>query len=115
VLVTGCGLQTATQYTPAASPGSIQPLDGVAGEENVVGSKNFTEQLIRGKIAVIALQVAGFDVVDRTNIPGSVPPARAWSTPRSTWSGSTPAPPGNGGHTCSTNKKGRSRSPGNGP
>jgi len=72
-LVTGCGLQTATQYTPAASPGSLQPLDGAAGAELVVGSKNFTEQLVLGKIAVIALQVAGFDVVDRTNIPGSVP------------------------------------------
>jgi len=72
-MVTGCGLQTATQYTPAASPGSIEPLDGAAGEEIVVGSKNFTEQLVLGKIAVIALQVAGFDVVDRTNIPGSVP------------------------------------------
>jgi len=72
-LLSGCGLQAATQYTPAASPDTIQPLDGVAGDEIVVGSKNFTEQLILGKIAVIALQVAGFDVVDRTNIPGSVP------------------------------------------
>jgi osmoprotectant transport system substrate-binding protein len=71
--LTGCGLQAATQYTPAAGPGSITPLDGADGAEIVVGSKNFTEQLILGKIAVIALQVAGFDVVDRTNIPGSVP------------------------------------------
>jgi osmoprotectant transport system substrate-binding protein len=71
--LTGCGLQAATQYTPAAAPGSIRPVDGVDGAEIVVGSKNFSEQLILGKIAVIALQVAGFDVVDRTNIPGSVP------------------------------------------
>ena len=71
--LTGCGLQAATQYTPAAEPGSITPLEGVDGAEIVVGSKNFTEQLILGKVAVIALQVAGFDVVDRTNIPGSVP------------------------------------------
>jgi osmoprotectant transport system substrate-binding protein len=73
VVLTGCGLQTATQYTPAASPGTIQPLDGAYGHQIVVGSKNYTEQLVLGKIAVIALQVAGFDVVDRTNIPGSVP------------------------------------------
>jgi osmoprotectant transport system substrate-binding protein len=73
ILLTGCGLQAATQYTPAAEPAAIQPLDGAAGDEIVVGSKNFTEQLILGKIAVIALQTAGFDVVDRTNIPGSVP------------------------------------------
>ena len=73
VLLTGCGLQAATQYTPAASPDTIRPLNGVEGDQIVVGSKNITEQLILGKIAVIALQVAGFDVVDRTNIPGSVP------------------------------------------
>jgi osmoprotectant transport system substrate-binding protein len=75
-LATGCGLQAATQYTPAAGPGSIRPLADVAGDQIVVGSKNFTEQLILGKIAVIALQAAGFDVVDRTNIPGSVPARR---------------------------------------
>ena len=70
---TGCGLQAATQYTPPSAPGSIEPLDGAEGVEIVVGAKNFTEQLVLGKIAVIALQVSGFDVVDRTNIPGSVP------------------------------------------
>ncbi len=73
LLLAGCGLQAANQYTPEASPGLVQPVDGAAGVELVVGSKNFTEQLILGKIAVIALQTAGFDVLDRTNIPGSVP------------------------------------------
>ena len=73
VALSGCGLQAASQYTPASAPGTIEPLDGAEGVEIVVGAKNFTEQLILGKIAVIALQVAGFDVVDRTNIPGSVP------------------------------------------
>ena len=73
VALGGCGLQSAAQYTPDAAPGSIGPMDGAAGTELVVGSKNFTEQLVLGKIAVIALQVAGFEVVDRTNIPGSVP------------------------------------------
>ncbi len=73
LVLPGCGLQAASQYTPAAAPAGIQPLEGAAGSEIVVGSKNFTEQLVLGKIATIALQVAGFDVVDRTNIPGSVP------------------------------------------
>jgi osmoprotectant transport system substrate-binding protein len=36
-----------------------------------VGSKNFTEQLVLGKIAVILLQSAGAEVTDLTNIPGS--------------------------------------------
>jgi osmoprotectant transport system substrate-binding protein len=71
-LLAGCGLKGASQFTPAAEPGAIRPLDGVDGAEVTVGSKNFTEQLILGKIAVIALQVAGFEVTDRTNIPGSV-------------------------------------------
>ncbi|SDF67723.1 glycine betaine ABC transporter substrate-binding protein [Klenkia brasiliensis] len=73
VLLAGCGLQAANQYTPDAGPAAIQPVAGSEGVELVVGSKNFTEQLILGKIAVIALQTAGFDVLDRTNIPGSVP------------------------------------------
>lgn len=71
--VSGCGLKAASQYTPPSAPGSIEPLDSADGAEIVVGAKNFTEQLILGKIAVIALDVAGFEVVDRTNIPGSVP------------------------------------------
>lgn len=73
LLLAGCGLQAANQYTPEAEPGSIGPVDGAQGVELVVGAKNFTEQLILGKVAVIALQTAGFDVLDRTNIPGSVP------------------------------------------
>lgn len=73
LLLAGCGLQAANQYTPDASPGTIQPVADASGVELVVGSKNFTEQLILGKIAVIALETAGFDVLDRTNIPGSVP------------------------------------------
>jgi osmoprotectant transport system substrate-binding protein len=72
-LLTGCGLQSASTFTPQAAPGSIQPIAGVDGAEVTVGSKNFTEQLILGKIAVIALQVAGFTVADRTNIPGAAP------------------------------------------
>jgi osmoprotectant transport system substrate-binding protein len=71
-VLSGCGLQGASEFTPDAKPGSIRPLDGTDGVEIAVGSKNFTEQLVLGKIAVIALQVSGFDVVDRTNIPGSV-------------------------------------------
>jgi osmoprotectant transport system substrate-binding protein len=72
-LLAGCGLQSASTFTPQAAPGAIQPIAGVDGAQVTVGSKNFTEQLILGKIAVIALQVAGFSVADRTNIPGAAP------------------------------------------
>ncbi|MBG6182912.1 osmoprotectant transport system substrate-binding protein [Arthrobacter sp. CAN_A214] len=73
LLLTGCGLQPATSFVPAAGPGSIQPLDGVDGAPLTVTSKNFTEQLILGKISVLAAQAAGFDVTDLTNAPGSQP------------------------------------------
>ncbi|WP_051427236.1 glycine betaine ABC transporter substrate-binding protein [Arthrobacter sp. H20] len=71
LLATGCGLQPATSYVPLAGPGSIEEI--VDGEPLTVTSKNFTEQLILGKIAVLAGQAAGFDVTDLTNVPGSQP------------------------------------------
>jgi len=36
-----------------------------------VGSKDFTEQLILGQITLLALENAGFEVEDRTNVAGS--------------------------------------------
>jgi len=71
--LTGCGLQPAAAYVPAVSPGSVRPLDLPRGASLTVTSKNFTEQLILGKIAVIAAKAAGFSVTDLTNVPGSVP------------------------------------------
>ncbi|MBG6107098.1 osmoprotectant transport system substrate-binding protein [Frigoribacterium sp. CG_9.8] len=71
--LTGCGLQAATAYVPKVSPGSITPLDLPQGASLTITSKNFTEQLILGKIAVIAATAAGFEVTDLTNVPGSVP------------------------------------------
>jgi osmoprotectant transport system substrate-binding protein len=74
-LLTGCGLQSANTFVPHAEPGKIRAI-APDGPKIVVGTKNFTEALILGKVAVIALQVAGFDVVDRSGIPGAAP-ARA--------------------------------------
>lgn len=73
LLLTGCGLQPATSFVPAAGPGSIAEIPAADGESITVTSKNFTEQLILGKISVLALQAAGFDVTDLTNVPGSTP------------------------------------------
>lgn len=71
--LTGCGLQPATACVPQVAPGSIRPLELPAGASLTITSKNFTEQLILGKIAVIAAKAAGFDVTDVTNVPGSSP------------------------------------------
>lgn len=45
---------------------------GEDAPEVVVGSKDFTENILLGKMLVIALDEAGFDVEDRTNLGGTV-------------------------------------------
>lgn len=67
----GCGLGTAAGFTQSGNlSGPIESvsLDGLTLS---VGSKNFTEQILLGKIAVILLSSAGASVQDLTNIPGS--------------------------------------------
>ncbi|MGP9649872.1 glycine/betaine ABC transporter substrate-binding protein [Arthrobacter sp. MYb211] len=72
--LTGCGLSPSTGTVPDASPGIIEEIPDLADDAKVtVTSKAFTEQLILGKISVIALDVAGYDVTDLTNVPGSQP------------------------------------------
>jgi len=51
--------------------GSVAAANNLAGTEISVGSKEFTEQLILGQIAVQALQAAGATVNDRTNLVGT--------------------------------------------
>jgi osmoprotectant transport system substrate-binding protein len=71
--LSGCGLQPATSFVPAAEPGTIKRIADLPEDAHItVTSKNFTEQLVLGKIAVLAAKAAGFDVTDETNVPGSV-------------------------------------------
>jgi osmoprotectant transport system substrate-binding protein len=69
---TACGLKPASAFVPSIEPGSIQPMPGLKGADIRVTSKEFTEQLILGKIAVLALTAAGAKVEDHTNVQGSV-------------------------------------------
>lgn len=72
--LTGCGLQPAASFVPAVEPGTIEPVPGAEDADPItVTSKSFTEQLILGKIAVLAAEAAGYEVVDLTNVPGSQP------------------------------------------
>lgn len=67
----GCGLGTAGGFVPTAElNGEISDID-LSGTHVSIGSKNFTEQIILGKIGAILLQSAGADVEDLTNVPGS--------------------------------------------
>ncbi|RYI21484.1 glycine betaine ABC transporter substrate-binding protein [Dermacoccus sp. 147Ba] len=72
LLLSSCGLGTSAGISPSGELGpklaSVKKLDGA---EIAVGSKQFTEQQILGKIAVILLQSAGGNVKDFTTIPGS--------------------------------------------
>lgn len=74
LLLSGCGLQPAGSYVPPVEPGSIEPIEGLPeGASVTVTSKNFTEQLILGKMSVLAAKAAGFEVTDLSNVPGSTP------------------------------------------
>ncbi len=71
--LSSCGLQSSAAFVKEPGPGSLEQVDGAEGQEIVVTSKNFTEQQIVGKIAVLTAKASGFDVKDLTNVPGSVP------------------------------------------
>ena len=70
--LSGCGLGTAGGYVPGAQLTGplrdVKPLDGVSV---AVGSKNFSENILLGKMALILLKSDGADITDLTNIPGS--------------------------------------------
>ncbi len=70
----GGGGETGGNAGGAATPAAGAPVaeaNSLAGVEVAVGSKEFTEQLILGQIAVQALQAAGATVEDRTNLVGT--------------------------------------------
>ncbi|YAL83251.1 glycine betaine ABC transporter substrate-binding protein [Dermacoccaceae bacterium W4C1] len=72
VAITGCGLGSAGGFTPSGTlAGPLTEVKSLDGAELAVGSKNFTEQVLLGKITIILLKSAGADVEDLTNIPGS--------------------------------------------
>ncbi|TDD49827.1 glycine betaine ABC transporter substrate-binding protein [Nonomuraea terrae] len=72
LVLAGCGLERAGSFVPPVEPAGIRPVASLEGTTVRVTSKEFTEQLVLGKIAVLALSAAGADVVDQTNVQGSV-------------------------------------------
>ena len=68
----GCGLGTAGGFVPSSElAGPLQDAESLDGAELSVGSKNFSENILIGKMALILFKSAGADVTDLTNIPGS--------------------------------------------
>ncbi|MFB4304254.1 glycine betaine ABC transporter substrate-binding protein [Actinomadura sp. NTSP31] len=70
--LTGCGLKPASAFIPHVEPAGIRPIPGLEDATIRVTSKEFTEQIILGKIAVLALTAAGANAEDHTNVQGSV-------------------------------------------
>ena len=72
-LTSGClGLGTAGGFVPTGQlAGPLSQVKSLDGASISVGSKNFTEQILLGKMAIILLQSDGAKVTDLTNIPGS--------------------------------------------
>ncbi|KMS71997.1 glycine betaine ABC transporter substrate-binding protein [Prauserella rugosa] len=66
-----CGLTVNAALPYDVQPGSIKHVPALEGVEVTVGSKDFTEQIVLGYIAQIALEAAGANTVDMTNIAGS--------------------------------------------
>jgi osmoprotectant transport system substrate-binding protein len=68
----GCGLGTAGGRVPDADlAGPLEDAPSLDGVSISVGSKNFSENVLLGKMALILLGAAGAEVEDLTNIPGS--------------------------------------------
>ncbi len=65
---TGLAMVTAACSSSSSGGGGSGELSGVS---LTVGSKEFTEQLILGQIAIQALENAGATVTDKTNITGT--------------------------------------------
>jgi osmoprotectant transport system substrate-binding protein len=71
-LLAACSLPTAGGFVPTGKlAGPIKDVKPLDGATITVGSKNFSENVLLGKMAIILMQSAGASVTDLTNIPGS--------------------------------------------
>ena len=71
-LLAGCSLPTAGGFVPTGKlEGPLKDVKSLDGATVTVGSKNFSENGLLGKMAIILMQSAGATVTDLTDIPGS--------------------------------------------
>ncbi|OAR26006.1 glycine/betaine ABC transporter substrate-binding protein [Streptomyces sp. ERV7] len=71
-LTGGCGLTSGSPMVDDVKPGSVGQGRPLKGASLTVTSKNFSENIILGQMAGLVFKAAGADVVDRTNLPGSI-------------------------------------------
>uniref|UniRef100_UPI003C7B8280 glycine betaine ABC transporter substrate-binding protein n=1 Tax=unclassified Streptomyces TaxID=2593676 RepID=UPI003C7B8280 len=72
LLLTGCGLKSGSPLVDDVRPGSLGKGQPLKGASLTVTSKNFSENIILGQIMGLLFKAAGAEVLDRTNLPGSI-------------------------------------------
>ena len=71
LLLSGCGLRSASGAVLEAKPGSIPHYKSLEGVHLTVAAKDFSEQLILGNMFSTLLSTAGADITNLSNTPGS--------------------------------------------
>ncbi|MEU6615013.1 glycine betaine ABC transporter substrate-binding protein [Streptomyces sp. JL1001] len=72
LLLGGCGLKSGSPMVDDVSPGSVGQGEPLKGATLTVTSKNFSENIILGQMTGLVFKAAGAEVLDRTNLPGSI-------------------------------------------
>ncbi|MDX3357372.1 glycine betaine ABC transporter substrate-binding protein [Streptomyces sp. ME01-24h] len=70
--VPGCGLTSGSPLVDDVRPGSLGKGLPLKGASLTVTSKSFSEQIILGSMIGLVFKAAGAEVLDRTNIQGSI-------------------------------------------
>lgn len=72
LLLSGCGLKSGSPMADDVRPGSVGKGEPLKGASLTVTSKNFSENIILGQMIGLIFKAAGAEVLDRTNLPGSI-------------------------------------------
>ncbi|AXG78089.1 glycine/betaine ABC transporter substrate-binding protein [Streptomyces paludis] len=68
----GCGLKSGSPMVDNVEPGRLGAGKPLKGASLTVTSKNFSENIILGEMIGLIFKAAGAEVLDRTNLPGSI-------------------------------------------
>ncbi|MFD9335198.1 glycine betaine ABC transporter substrate-binding protein [Streptomyces sp. NPDC060028] len=68
----GCGLKSGSPLVDEVVPGSVGRGQPLKGASLTVTSKNFSENIVLGQMIGLIFKAAGAEVLDRTNLPGSI-------------------------------------------
>lgn len=72
LVLAGCGLKSGSPMVDDVAPGSVGQGQPLGGASLTVTSKNFSENIILGQMIGLVFKAAGAEVLDRTNLPGSI-------------------------------------------